>query len=355
MRILILANAVSVHTRRWAEYFRDSGHQVLIASFDDSNYDNIVVHTLPTLGLGKFGRFFSIPVIRSIYHQFQPDIVHAHYVKSYGFLAAAAGVKPLVITAWGSDVLIAPQRSKLIKFLVRFALKKADYVTTVADHLTQAITDLKITPFNISTFPFGVDLELFKINPGKKSNQFMRLICTRNFAPVYDIPTLIKSLLILKHSNVKVETVLTGDGPQRNELESLVQELGLQSDITFLGHVQQTKLAELLAQADIFVSPALSDGNNISLNEAMACGCFPIATNIPANQQWITQGVNGYLYPPGNEQELAQMIGLAIANQDLLRSSRLLNQEIVKERANWKNCVQRMEEIFLSLMEQRGQ
>ncbi|HOK11982.1 MAG TPA: glycosyltransferase, partial [Ottowia sp.] len=47
----------------------------------------------------------------------RPDIVHAHYVTSYGYLAARAGMQPLVLTAWGTDLLVTPRESALKRWL----------------------------------------------------------------------------------------------------------------------------------------------------------------------------------------------------------------------------------------------
>jgi len=61
------------------------------------------VHVLPTFGLGKLGYLLSVPALRSLARRLHPDVVHAQYVTSYGFLAAAATARlaPLVVTALG--------------------------------------------------------------------------------------------------------------------------------------------------------------------------------------------------------------------------------------------------------------
>ena len=112
------------------------------------------------------------------------------------------------------------------------------------------------------------------------------------------------------------------------------------------GRVDHARLAKLLAQADIFVTPALSDGNNVSLNEAMACGCFPIGTDIPANRQWLEHGVNGLLYPPGDPDALADCILRSAADSAWRDRAALTNRAIIKQRADWHICVARMHEIY---------
>ena len=100
MRILYVSDAASVHTRRWAEAFRDAGADVHVASLRPARIDGVSVHLLPTFGLGKLGYLLCVPALRSLAQRLRPDVVHAQYVTSYGFLAAAAGLAPLVVTAW---------------------------------------------------------------------------------------------------------------------------------------------------------------------------------------------------------------------------------------------------------------
>ena len=130
----------------------------------------------------------------------------------------------------------------------------------------------------------------------------------------------------------------------------MVARQNLANDITFLGYVDPVKVAASLADAGIFITPALSDGNNVSLTEAMACGCFPIATDIPANRQWLTHGENGYLYPPGDPVALADMIALTIENKSLRAQVRMVNRRIIEERANWQKSVEMMDALFSSLL-----
>lgn len=350
MRILFVSDALSIHTRRWAEYFRDRGDEVHIASFRYANIQGVTLHLLPTYKLGKIGYLFSVINLRKIYKQVKPDIVHAQYITSYGFIAVLARIKPLIVTAWGTDVLISPQRSSIIRMITKYTIMNADVVTTVAEHMNNSIRDLSIDKY-VEAIPFGVDINLFKIkSTNENASKKLSLICTRNFAPVYDVETLIKAIFILKEKNIHIKTTLIGDGPLRKELEDLVSQLNLLEQITFFGHIGFKELSENLADSDIFVSPAISDGNNVSLNEAMACGCFPIATNIPANAQWITHGYNGYLYPPGKPEVLSELIEQAINNKYLLGKSRQINRDIVEERANWVNCVKKVESIYSALI-----
>jgi len=353
-KILFLSDAASIHTRRWAEYFRDKGIEVHIASFRLNLIPGVSVHVLPSYGMDKVGYLLAIPTIRSLARRIVPDLIHAQYVTSYGFLAAVAGLRPLIVTAWGTDVLISPKTSRVKRFLARYAVYHASAVTTVAEHMNASVVALGIPDEKVNAIPFGVNLQTFVPSPSDFENRtHIRLICTRNFGPIYDVKTLILALAKLFSHGRRLEVHLVGEGPLRQSLIDLVSQLGLEQHVRFHGHVDLKVLVGLLAGADIFVTPALSDGNNVSLNEAMACGCFPIATDIPANTQWIVHGKNGYLYPSGDDERLALAIERAMDDHVLRANAKKVNRKIVENRADWHICVKRMEMIYMRVSGKR--
>jgi glycosyltransferase involved in cell wall biosynthesis len=344
--VLHVADAVSIHTRRWAEYHRDCGHNVHVASFRPAAIAGVTVHRLSGNGLGKAGYVTAIPMLRSLYRRIRPDIAHAQYVTSYGFLAAVARLHPLVVTAWGTDVLVSPRESAVLRALATYAVRHADAVTTVAEHMNPHVAALGVPLTSIEAVPFGVDTDRFRPRRLPRTPGPPRVVCTRNFEPVYDVSTLVRAMAIHNKTHSDWTLDLVGQGPLRATLEADVAALGLDDKVRFRGHVAPTELASLLADADIFVSPARSDGNNVSLNEAMACGCFPIATRIPANAQWLEHGRNGLLFGVGDAVELANCLRSATQDRALCEQAAVVNRNIVETRADWRRCVARMDEIY---------
>ena len=347
MRILYVSDAISIHTRRWAEAFRDVGAEVHVASFRAAQIPGVTVHLLPSGGLGKAGYLLAIPALRRLAARLRPDVAHAQYVSSYGFIAAMAGLKPLVVTAWGTDVLISPNESVLSRWLARRALTAADQVTTVAEHMNAAVVALGVPAAKVLAMPFGVDTVLFhppaEPPPGPPP---LRLISTRNFAPVYSVHTVIEAVRQVVSRGLAVQLDLVGAGPLRGALEGAVEAARLHSMTTFHGHVDPPTLAALLGRAHLFVSSAVSDGNNVSLNEAMASGCFPLATDIPANRQWVVDGVSGGLFPPGDAGLLAAWIERAAADAALRERAARANRRDVEARADWRVAVQCMTQLY---------
>ena len=140
-RILYVSDALSVHTRRWAEHYRDRGIDVHIASFRPAQMDGVTIHVLPTGGLGRLGYFLAVPVLRQGARQLRPDVVQAQYVTSYGFLAALARLHPLVVMAWGTDVLISPRLGGVGWFDFHRAADAIAIGTEAAEKAIDAVTE----------------------------------------------------------------------------------------------------------------------------------------------------------------------------------------------------------------------
>lgn len=350
MRILYVSDALSIHTRRWAEAFRDAGAEVHVASFRDAEIAGVSVHRLPIAGLGKAGYLLAVPVLRRLWRRLRPDVVHAQYLTSYGFLAASARLRPLVVTAWGTDVLISPRDSALARILVRRAIAGADAVTTVAEHMNAPVISLGAAADSVLAIPFGVDTRLFRPPESPPlAPPPLRLISTRNFAPIYNVETVVDALALTRQKGLDAQLDLVGDGPLRVALQTQVARAGLVDRVTFHGHVDHPRLIALLGAAHVFISSALSDGNNVSLNEAMACGCYPIATAIPANTQWIADARLGGLYAPGDAHALAAQVVAAAADPAGRAAAAVENRRIVEQRADWRVSVQRMSDLYQRL------
>jgi glycosyltransferase involved in cell wall biosynthesis len=91
---------------------------------------------------------------------------------------------------------------------------------------------------------------------------------------------------------------MAGDGPERSGAESLAHELGLGSHVTFLG--KQSRIREMLPQADVLLLPSQLESFGLVALEAMACGVIPVATNVGGLPEVITPGRDGFLEAVGD-------------------------------------------------------
>ena len=345
MRILLLGDAPSIHTRRWANGLSSRGMDVHLASLRLSDVPGISVHPLKPVAGSKALYLSVIPRLRALIRSLRPDIVHAHYATSYGLLAALSGHPRVVITAWGSDVLIAPRESVVLRMLLRLSLRRAKAVTSMAKHMNPSLLALGVAPARLHVLPFGVDVDRFA-SRSVVDRERGSVVCTRRFDRLYDVQCVVRAFAAARRDGYLRKLTLVGDGPLREELETLISTLGMSESVQLLGQLEHSRLPEVLGTQEVFVSPAWSDGNNVSLNEAMAAGCFPLVTDIAANTQWITHGVNGFVYPSGDVDALTALFRAIPTQRQLMDDARQINLERVKRDADWQSALDRMCSIY---------
>ena len=353
MRIAFVAHHGSLHTQRWAAFFADRGHEVDVVTCGDGEgpIADYGIHDLGTPPFGKGGYLLRIRGARRVVRRLRPDVVHAHYATSYGLLGLATGVRPLVVTAHGSDLLIAA-RNPVFRFVIRRVLRRAALVTVPSPAMRDVVRDLVGPDLEVSIFQYGVEserLELIasdersKLEPGRA----VRIVSARPLERVYRTDALLDGLAVLAERREDWDCVLFGDGPERVGLERQVERLGLADRVSFRGDRPAAEVERGLAQADLYASFSESDGASIALLEAMALGALPVVSDIPAGRAWIRDGENGILAAI-DAHEVADGLERAMAmNRARVAEA---NREIVRERADRERNLSRFEERLESLV-----
>jgi glycosyltransferase involved in cell wall biosynthesis len=94
--------------------------------------------------------------------------------------------------------------------------------------------------------------------------------------------------------------------------------------------------------ADLYVSPAHVDGSSVSLMEALACGLPCLVSDIPANREWVTEGVNGWLFQDGDVNGLAARILLIMNGRESLGKVGEAARRVAEEKADWSKNFQKL-------------
>ncbi len=365
MKVCFIATTGSVHTRRWVNYLARNGHAVhLISSRSSSGYDERVrFHSLLRLfpGIWSISRYPSAalwPVqLRRLLQWIKPDILHAHYITMNGHLAAASGFRPLVLTAWGSDILIEPQQSRVVRGLTRFALRRADLITCDGDHLVQRLTELGASATRIRIVYFGVDTETFKPKPRDRdlvaklgfANSPI-VISLRSLKPLYDVESLVKAIPIVLRDIPDTKFIIAGEGEQRTYLENAASSF--RGAVRFVGSLPELVLPSFLASADVYVSTSLSDaGLSASTAEAMACGLPVIVTDFGDNRKWVEDGTNGFVVPLRNPRVLAARIVSLLQSEPQRRRFGQINLQIAREKLSMGKEMGKMQHLYQELVD----
>lgn len=345
-KILLIANAESPHTRRWVEGLRSRGYELYLLSHADADYPEGV--TLRVLPLTLRGFFKALPQVHALVREVNPHLVHGHQVIAEGLYAVWSGHPKVVVSAWGSDVLVVPKRSPIFRLLVQSVLRRSNAIIADSRDSVRAITDL--VPDAVGKthcFPMGVErhyANAARVLPQKEPI----ILSTRSLKPVYNIDLVIRAFALVSPS-CSHRLIIAGDGPMREQLTELVAQLGVQDRVEFVGMVSRERLAQYYARSEIFVSIPRWDATSVSLLEAMNWGCFPIVSDLPANREWIQHNRNGLVVPP-LEDELVLALRKAVECADLRRRAISLNQALVWHRAIWEESLDQVEAIYRQLL-----
>jgi len=176
--------------------------------------------------------------------------------------------------------------------MVQFNLRHADIFTSDSEFMAEEMRSLlPKRKLDILIANFGIEIiekDLLKENI---------IYSNRLHKKLYQIESVINAFkLFLENSIDKTwKLVIAATGEETDNLKSLVEQLNLTENVEFAGWVNNEKNIEYYSKAKLFVSIPESDATSISLLEAMAYGCIPVLSDLPANREWIDDGKNGII------------------------------------------------------------
>ncbi len=352
LRLLIMADARSVHTERWCRFFVEEGFDVALFSLEPSVFETkarFYQGHRPT-GSGIIDYSLARRDFRKTLTMFRPDIVNAHYVASYGWLASYCRDIPVVVTAWGSDLLQLPRKSLLHRRRIARALKRADRCTVDSDNLFEAAARF-IPADKIVRIVMGVLRDVFD-TLGKNeypSSGIMRIIAPRGLQKVYDPQTIIEAAALLRR-RLEMHIDLSDLGGRTDVVRRIIERQALSDTVTLRPFIPgHEAYLRSLRQYDIFLSASRSDSTSVALLEAMAAGLFPVVSRIPGNEEWITSGHNGLLFEPGSAASLAEALVQAEAMRTRFAATAAENRRRIENDALWEENMARAKHLFLQL------
>lgn len=365
MKICYIIDANTILSERIAAYFSGKGHETQII-YSVSKYPYPVGEVKhKELGLPK--RRLKIPYgehldnvmkVKDEVASFDPDIVHGHYLSTVASQVLALKKKyPVVLSAWGSDILV-DARAKHHRILIKRASARAGKLTSVAEHITARMVEIGVPGEKIETFPFGVDMDFYR--PGLDADELRNthgisdsdrvVVSTRRLEPIYNHELVLKAFSVVIKNRPEVKLVLVSSGSLEKKLKGQVARYKIEDNVIFTGFVKDELLPRYLNLADIYLSASFSDGASLSLFEAMACGVYPVVSDIPANRYWVKDGKNGHLFPTDDHASLAGIIETVLDNRGRQKKAIDGNLALVREKAEWKGSMERLEKIYRSLV-----
>ncbi|MCC1491149.1 glycosyltransferase [Cognatishimia sp. F0-27] len=251
--------------------------------------------------------------------------LHNHIAKSsctVAMLASALSGIPYSFTIHGPDIFFEPhhwridektRRARFVACISEFCRSQLMCFADQDDWRRLHIVHCGVDPMRYATAP----------------HTGQHVVFVGRLAGVKGLPVLLEALHALDMPGLRVS--LVGDGPDRAALEAECARLGLADRVSFLGYRSQSEVAELLAEADVFVLPSFAEGVPVVLMEALASGVPVVCTRIAGVAELVEQDQSGVLVPPGDSAALAAAMQRLLADPHLRRLMGAAGQARVRE------------------------
>lgn len=365
LRLAFIGDPNSVHTRRWIHWFAAHDHAVhLLDGFGDEirpGLDPRVVveryrahggSRIPGLSLLKGRRS-----LQDLLRRIAPDVLHAHFVRRYGWQASIAGFHPYVVTPWGSDLLVAALRTWRVRWWDRRTLSRADVVTVVSDYMRDAAAAAGARLDRIEEVQFGVDVSRFAPGPADpgvadrlRIAEGRVVFSPRAIRPLYRHETIVDAVAGLPDDVVLVMTGRAANPAYLASIRARLAERGMVDRTRIIDDITDEDLPELYRMAAVVVSMPESDSFALTILEAMASGAPVIAGDLPPVRAELGTLTPEYLVPIGDVAQLQERLQAILALGAPARAdlgARL--RRYVLDHADYEANMARMETIYRKL------
>jgi glycosyltransferase involved in cell wall biosynthesis len=306
LRVLQLGPLYNNHLRRWSAHATALGCQVTAAGHvrrgrRPADFRGVAdaVEVSPDAVDLRRQRLWLIELIERI----EPDLIQAHWLPRWGYLACAVECRPTILTPWGSDVYLAAGDER--RHADR-ALATADRVLARSPHMRSELLARGVGAERLAEIDLGVDLDRFTPAAPHERAALRRqlglpsgpvVLSLRAPTPLYNLPVLIRAFeLVLARRPDATLVMLHGDLPLPVELAA-----GLGDAVRTIRAVPHARIERYIRAATVGVSIPSSDGSPSSVWEALACGLPMVLSDLPQLASRLGQNAGVELVAPGPE------------------------------------------------------
>lgn len=244
------------------------------------------------------------------------DVCHVHFILPSGPIGLNVKRKygiPYIITAHGSDVEGYNEKNymkilhRMLRPAWRTVVRGAYAVAAPSDYLLK-LMNREMKSRRYVRIPNGLDLE--KYRDGQEGKE-KRILLMGRMQPAKSFQTVFRAAALISDERWDGWTVdVLGDGPYREELETLCANLGIASRVRFRGWMENSSPEQLeyLKKASVYISASHFENCPMAVLEAMAAGCRLLLSDIEGHRQFFADGGAQCFFRPDDEKMLAAML-----------------------------------------------
>jgi colanic acid/amylovoran biosynthesis glycosyltransferase len=285
------------------------------------------------------------------------DIIHCHFgvVGLMGLYLKDIGMKGKLVTSfYGSDIGNYPKKNGEDVYIPLF--KTGDIFIANSNSVKERLLQYGCPEDKISKIiPLAIRSDKFKPSKTiKKPKKYFRILTVARLMEEKGHKYSIKAIAeLVKKNYYNIKYIIVGDGPERQYLENLVSELGINKYVKFLGRLSDKEMVKQYKMAHIFVLPSVhateyfsEEGQGVVNQEAQLMELPVISTNVGGIPEGLLDGRSGFIVPEKNSNIIAEKIEVLINNSLLRKKMGLVGRKFVMNKYSTKKMVSDVIKIY---------
>ncbi|HWC76413.1 MAG TPA: glycosyltransferase [Blastocatellia bacterium] len=286
------------------------------------------------------------------------DVVQTHdfYTNVFGMAAAKLAGVPVRIAARRQTA----RRGRLQRMAESFAYRFAHAVAANCEAARRDLIAEGVPAERVITIHNGLNfdrlssrlsrdeaLASFNLPSGRR---FVTIVANLRLA-MKDHPTFLRAAALVHAIHKDAAFVIAGEGELLNSLRALTADLGLTSDVFFIGHCD--RVADLLAVSEICTLSSTSEGFSNALLEYMAAARPVVATDVGGAREAVIDGETGYLISPRDHEAMAARISSLLADPSRAREMGARGREVIEQKFSCEAQLERTTNLYAALLDAR--
>jgi len=355
-----VVGGLGLHAREMSKSQVKSGHEVTVLTTSIANAASDIQDGFKLASFKNSFRFLGNTISSELLYKLfninrEYDIIHAHshlfFSTNVCALVRKFSSTPLVITNHGIMSASAPDWLNLLYLntLGKWTLNTADKIICYTeDEKEYLINTLRISSSKVVVISNGVDTDKFCPREEHHQSNGLKILWAGRFVNGKGVEYLIRAIDILVKEVPDLHLTLVGEGPERESIQTLINDLGLSDNIDIIDFVPYEEMPQMYQASDIFVLPSLHEGVPRTVIEAMSCGLPVVVSDFPHLHDLINGG--GLMFPKRDIQSLVDVLReLACSKEVRLQIGRRAREKVIKD-YSWESTVSRTLTLYQEII-----
>jgi glycosyltransferase involved in cell wall biosynthesis len=334
--------------------------------------NQILLPIMYTLG-GDWGEIPICPTILLELGRVRPDVIHVHtpprffaeltVFHRFFCRRTALSEMPLIVTYHLHNEGLLGLKNAIMRLhnrcIMKSVLGRASQVVVLTDKYKEIVCDVfGVEPGKVSVIPNAVDDEFFNsenypVDDCRKkfgiSGENVILYLGR-LASYKGLDYLLESVSMLKKKLPDIQLLIAGEGGYEKNVRDISKRLGIDSEVRFLGKIDDADVPRVLSVAKLLVLPSLTEAFPTVLLEAFSMGKPVVTTDVGAIPGVVLNGQTGLIVQRRNSRQLAESILSLLSDERLSARMGELGQKIVRARYSWDSVARQILDVYNNLL-----